>query len=112
MSREAHVRFWESAGVKLPRATHLPSLRLDRCEDAPDPGRGRLAVCGVAASSGSQVSRPTCGKVMVSALLPTSGPWRCYPGGGDGAFKASRHAFDTTTYGFIVGRGLQAGESP
>ena len=23
MSREAHVRFWESAGVKLPRATHL-----------------------------------------------------------------------------------------
>jgi hypothetical protein len=24
MSREAHVRFWESAGVKSPRATHLP----------------------------------------------------------------------------------------
>ena len=24
MSREAHVRFWESAGVQLPRATHLP----------------------------------------------------------------------------------------
>lgn len=24
MSREAHVRFWESAGVKLPRATQLP----------------------------------------------------------------------------------------
>ena len=23
MSREAHVRFWESAGVKSPRATHL-----------------------------------------------------------------------------------------
>jgi transposase len=23
MSREAHVRFWESAGVRLPRATHL-----------------------------------------------------------------------------------------
>jgi putative transposase len=23
MSREAHVRFWESAGVQLPRATHL-----------------------------------------------------------------------------------------
>jgi putative transposase len=22
MSREAHVRFWESAGVQLPRATH------------------------------------------------------------------------------------------
>jgi hypothetical protein len=26
MSREAHVRFWESAGVKLPRATHLHPL--------------------------------------------------------------------------------------
>ena len=23
MSREAHVRFWESAGVQFPRATHL-----------------------------------------------------------------------------------------
>jgi hypothetical protein len=23
MSREVHVRFWEGAGVKLPRATHL-----------------------------------------------------------------------------------------
>jgi len=26
MSREAHVRFWESAGVKLPRATHHSGL--------------------------------------------------------------------------------------
>ena len=26
MSREAHVRFWESAGVQLPRATHLMVL--------------------------------------------------------------------------------------
>ncbi len=28
MSGDAHVRFWESAGVKLPRATHLPSSPL------------------------------------------------------------------------------------
>jgi transposase len=27
MSREAHVRFWESAGVQLPRATRLPLHR-------------------------------------------------------------------------------------
>jgi transposase len=27
MSREAHVRFWESAGVRFPRATHLPVYR-------------------------------------------------------------------------------------
>ena len=26
MSREAHVRFWEGVGVKLPRATHLVVL--------------------------------------------------------------------------------------
>ena len=28
MSREAHVRFWESAGVQLPRATHLLILNV------------------------------------------------------------------------------------
>jgi hypothetical protein len=28
MSREVHVRFWESAGVQFPRATHLPLYRL------------------------------------------------------------------------------------
>ena len=27
MSGDAHVRFWESAGVRLPRATHLPVYR-------------------------------------------------------------------------------------
>ena len=32
MSREAHVRFWEGAGVRFPRATRLP-------EGLPD-GRG------------------------------------------------------------------------
>lgn len=26
MSREVHVRFWESAGVRFPRATHLPGV--------------------------------------------------------------------------------------
>ena len=29
MSREAHVRFWESAGVRFPRATRLPLYRLE-----------------------------------------------------------------------------------
>ena len=27
MSGDVHVRFWESAGVQLPRATHLPLYR-------------------------------------------------------------------------------------
>ncbi len=30
MSREVHVRFWESARVRLPRATHLPLYRQSR----------------------------------------------------------------------------------
>ena len=30
MSREAHVRFWESAGVRFPRATRLPLYRLEQ----------------------------------------------------------------------------------
>ena len=30
MSREVHVRFWESAGVRFPRATRLPLNRLSR----------------------------------------------------------------------------------
>lgn len=30
MSGDVHVRFWESAGVKLPRATHLPLHRQER----------------------------------------------------------------------------------
>ncbi len=27
MNREVHVRFWERAGVQLPRATHFPLYR-------------------------------------------------------------------------------------
>ena len=30
MSGDVHVRFWEGAGVRLPRATHLPLHRLQR----------------------------------------------------------------------------------
>jgi transposase len=30
MSGDVHVRFWEGAGVRLPRATHLPLYRLER----------------------------------------------------------------------------------
>ena len=29
MSGDVHVRFWESAGVRFPRATHLPLYRLE-----------------------------------------------------------------------------------
>ena len=30
MSGDVHVRFWESAGVRFPRSTHLPMHRLER----------------------------------------------------------------------------------
>ena len=54
MSREAHVRFWESAGVQLPRATHLPLHRQE----------------GIFARSGITLSRRTlCDWVAVVADL-------------------------------------------
>ena len=37
MSRETHVRFWESARVRSPRATHLPFYRQHQ----------RMADCGI-----------------------------------------------------------------
>lgn len=33
MSREVHVRFWESARVRVPRATHLPLYRIERISE-------------------------------------------------------------------------------
>jgi len=39
MNREVHVRFWESAGVRLPCATHLPLYRQERIF-----GRAGLAI--------------------------------------------------------------------
>jgi len=47
MSREAHVRFWESAGVRLPRATHLRSgIEATNSEYKRAYGGGRLRVRG------------------------------------------------------------------
>ena len=41
MSREVHVRFWESAGVRFPRATRLTTarIRIRRDRDAPETWR-------------------------------------------------------------------------
>ena len=36
MNGDIHARFWESAGMRFPRATHLPQLVLEaheRCQD-------------------------------------------------------------------------------
>ena len=60
MSREAHVRFWESAGVQLPRATHLFILNERHLQHVldeyvvyfnawrPHRGLGQRAPCGSA----------------------------------------------------------------
>lgn len=53
MSREAHVRFWESVGVRIPCATHLPLYRQEKIFEraAVKLSRSTLAdwvgVCGV-----------------------------------------------------------------
>jgi transposase len=54
MNREIHVRFWESAGVRFPRATHLPLYRLER----------------ILARHGVEVARSTmCAWMAAMALL-------------------------------------------
>ena len=55
MSGDVHVRFWEGAGVRLPRATHLPLHRQ----------------VGIVARSGVRLSRSTLcdGMASVATLL-------------------------------------------
>ena len=50
MSREVHVRFWESVGVRFPRATHLPLYRL----------------CQIYARDGVEMSRSTITDMMAN----------------------------------------------
>lgn len=45
MSREVHVRFWESAAVKSRRATHLPLYRQERIDARGGVWIGRQARC-------------------------------------------------------------------
>jgi transposase len=54
MSGDAHVRFWEGAGVKLPRATHQPLYRQE----------------GILLRQGVEISRSTmCDWMAVAAEL-------------------------------------------
>jgi transposase len=56
MSGDVHVRFWESAGVQFPRATHLPLHRLE----------------GLPARLGVTISRSTmCHRMAAAAQLLT-----------------------------------------
>ena len=51
MSGDVHVRFWESAGVRLPRATHLPMHRLERILKRHGIDIARSTMCDWAAQS-------------------------------------------------------------
>src|SRR5580658_6822247 len=72
MSREVHVRFWERAGVRFPRATRLPLYRQ----------------CEIYAREGLELDRSTlCDWVgqaawlldpIVDAILPMCSPPRRY----------------------------------
>jgi putative transposase len=78
MSREAHVRFWEGVGVKLPRATHLVIINERHLQQVldeyvayfnawrPHRGLGLRAPCGsapppISNAAGKIVGRPVLG---------------------------------------------------
>jgi transposase len=46
MSGDVHVRFWESAGVRFPRATHLPLYRLEDIFGRHGVEFSRATMCG------------------------------------------------------------------
>jgi Integrase core domain len=80
MSREAHVRFWESAGVQLPRATHLfigDERHLQRVLDEyvadfnawrPHQGLGQRAPCGSAPTAPSNPTGRIIGQPVLGGL--------------------------------------------
>ena len=67
MSGDAHVRFWESAGVRFPRATHLPLNRLEKILARHDIDISRSTMCDWMAAC-AQALRPLH-VLMVSLVL-------------------------------------------
>src|SRR5262245_24941916 len=87
MSREAHARFWESAGVQLPRATHpviINERHLQQVLDEyvayfnawrPHRGLGQRAPCGstppaLSNAAGKIIGRPVLGGCITSTSMP------------------------------------------
>jgi len=74
MSGDVHVRFWESAGVRFPRATHLPLNRLERIFARHDIDISRSTMCDWAAQSAAAL-RPLYDlmvqQVLASRILHT-----------------------------------------
>ena len=57
MNREVHVRFWESAGVQFPRATHLPLHRQEGILARHGVDLSRKTLCGWVLQSGEALKR-------------------------------------------------------
>ena len=74
MSGDVHVRFWESAGVRFPRATHLPLNRMERIFARHDIDISRSTMCDWAAQSAAAL-RPLYDlmvqQVLASRILHT-----------------------------------------
>jgi hypothetical protein len=74
MNGDVHVRFWESAGVRFPRATHLPLYRLEQIFARQRVDISRSTLCGWVAAA-ARVVQPLyqlmCGRVRQSAVLHT-----------------------------------------
>jgi putative transposase len=69
MSREAHVRFWESAGVRLPRATHL-RYAVQRLK-ALCPVLGKAKIVETLCRAGLHLGATTVGRILKESPRPT-----------------------------------------
>ncbi len=110
MSREVHVRFWESARVRFPRATHLHQLTTGRVLGTwPMAGRELLRRAHVEDQGRSRIIlQPACQRLRINRFNPMSAGHRLRTGLGPGQSGWSgrgRHP------GFAVGQ-LKARQLP
>lgn len=89
MSGDVHVRFWESAGVRLPRATHLPLHRLEGIFERQGVDLSRSTLCDWVRDSATLVEpivRAMGREVLASKVIhtddtPVRVQDRLHPGG-------------------------------
>jgi hypothetical protein len=74
MSGDAHVRFWESAGVRFPRATHLPLYRQEDILARHGVVLRRSTLCGwiaAAADLAAPLYQRMCERLLQSHVIHT-----------------------------------------
>ena len=90
MSREVHVRFWESAGVRFPRATHLPLYRQEFMLARHGVDLSRKTLCGwvlTMADKLEPLAEAMKREVLASKVIHTDDtPVRVQGDGKDGPF--------------------------